>query len=203
MLAGLWRYRSFVLGMARREFEARYRGSALGTVWAIASPLAMIFIYTVVFGHMMRARLSGVDDPLAYGIFLCAGCSTWNMFAEILQRCVNVFVDQGNLLKKMSFPRVTLPAIVFVSGIVNFAIVLGIFLGSGVVGRFPGWVLGRVRSAAGRCTSLRARCRARARRRQRLLSRRRSRTRRHASVLVLVHAHRVSARPRGRARPGR
>jgi homopolymeric O-antigen transport system permease protein len=142
MLAGLWRYRSFVLGMARREFEARYRGSALGTVWAIASPLAMIFIYTVVFGHMMRARLSGVDDPLAYGIFLCAGVLTWNMFAEILQRCVNVFVDQGNLLKKMSFPRATLPAIVVVSGIVNFAIVLGILLVVLVlVGRFPGWPL--------------------------------------------------------------
>jgi lipopolysaccharide transport system permease protein len=142
MLAALWRYRSFVLGMARREFEARYLGSVFGTAWAIASPLAMVFIYTVVFGHMMRQRLHGVDDGLAYGIFLCAGVLTWNMFSETLQRCVTVFVDQGNLLKKMSFPRATLPAIVVVSATVNFAIVLGILLVVLlVVGRFPGWPL--------------------------------------------------------------
>jgi lipopolysaccharide transport system permease protein len=142
MLTALWRYRSFVLGMARREFEARYLGSAFGTAWSIASPLAMIFIYTVVFGRMMRARLPGVDDGLAYGIFLCAGVLTWNLFSEILQRCVTVFVDQGNLLKKMSFPRVTLPAIVTVTAIVNFAIVLGILLVVLIlVGRFPGWPL--------------------------------------------------------------
>jgi lipopolysaccharide transport system permease protein len=139
MLASLWRYRSFVLGMARREFQARYLGSVLGSAWALLSPLAMIFIYTVIFGQMMRHRVPGVADGLGYGIFLCAGVLTWNMFAETLQRCTTVFVDQGNLLKKMSFPRATLPAIVLVSATINFAIVLGLLLlVLLLLGRFPG-----------------------------------------------------------------
>jgi len=142
MLAALWHYRRFVLGMARREFQARYLGSALGSAWAVLSPLAMILIYTVVFGQVLGGRLRGVDDGLSYGIFLCAGVLTWNMFAEILQRCVTIFVEQGNLLKKMSFPRVTLPAIVLVSASVNFAIVLGLLLLVLLAtGRFPGWPL--------------------------------------------------------------
>lgn len=146
MLVGLWRYRSFVLGMARREFQARYLGSALGSAWALASPLAMIFIYTVVFGQVMKQRLHGVDDAFAYGIFLCAGVLTWNLFAETLQRCAGIFVEQGNLLKKMRFPRATLPAIVLVGATVNFMIVLGLLLFVLLAtGRFPGWsILGFV-----------------------------------------------------------
>lgn len=139
MLAALWRYRSFVLGMVRREFQARYLGSALGSAWSIASPLAMIFIYTVVFGQVMKQRLRGVDDAFAYGIFLCAGVLTWNLFAETLQRCTSVFVEQGNLLKKMRFPRVALPAIALLGALVNFAIVLGLLLlVLLLLGRFPG-----------------------------------------------------------------
>lgn len=146
MLRGLWRYRSFILGMARREFQARYLGSVLGSLWAILNPLTMVFIYTVIFGHVMRNRVPGVDDALGYGIFLCAGLFTWAMFTEVVQRSVAVFVEQGNLLKKMSFPRASLPAIVLLSAAVNFAIVFAIVLLLLLLtGRFPGWaVLGFV-----------------------------------------------------------
>ena len=140
MVAGLWRYRSFILGMARREFQARYLGSVLGSLWAILNPLTMIFIYTVIFGQVMRNRLPGVDDSLGYGIFLCAGLLTWGMFTEIFNRCIGVFVEQGNLLKKMSFPRASLPAIVVVSATINFAIVFGLLIVFLILTRhFPGW----------------------------------------------------------------
>lgn len=142
MLEGLWRYRSFITSMVRREFQARYLGSALGTVWSVLNPLAMIFIYTVIFGQVMRARLPGVEDGTSYGIFLCAGLLPWNMFVETLQRCTSVFVDQGNLLKKMTFPRASLPLIVLASSLVNFVIIFGLLLTVMVLlGRFPGWLL--------------------------------------------------------------
>ena len=142
MLRNLWRYRSFVLGMASREFRARYLGSVLGGVWAILHPLTLVLIYTLVFGHLMRSRLPGVDDALGYGIFLCAGIFTWTTFTEILQRSVSVFLENGNLLKKMSFPRAALPAIVLVSALANFAIVAAILIVLLLlVGRFPGWPL--------------------------------------------------------------
>lgn len=142
MLEGLWRYRSFISSMVRREFQVRYLGSVLGAVWSILNPLAMIFIYTVIFGQVMRAKLPGVDDGTSYGIFLCAGLLPWTMFVETLQRCTSVFVDQGNLLKKMAFPRASLPVIVVLSSLLNFAIIFGLLLVvMALFGRTPGWSL--------------------------------------------------------------
>lgn len=142
MLTDVWHYRSFVRGMVRREFQARYLNSVLGSAWSLIGPLSTILIYTVIFGRIMHARLAGADDSLAYGIFLCAGVTTWGMFTEVVQRCVSIFIDQANLLKKTSFPRGTLPLIVLLSAAVNFAIVFGLLLMFlAVTGRFPGWAI--------------------------------------------------------------
>jgi lipopolysaccharide transport system permease protein len=139
MLDALWRYRSFIESMVRREFQARYTGSALGVSWSVLQPLAMIFIYTVVFGQVMRNRVPGTDDSASYGFFLCAGLLPWTMFTETLQRCTSVFVEQGNLLKKTTFPRAALPIIVGVSALVNFAIIFGLLLVvMALFGRLPG-----------------------------------------------------------------
>jgi lipopolysaccharide transport system permease protein len=140
MLDALWRYRSFIESMVRREFQARYTGSALGVSWSVLQPLAMIFIYTVVFGQVMRNRLPGTDDSASYGFFLCAGLLPWTMFTETLQRCTSVFVEQGNLLKKTTFPRAALPIIVGTSALVNFAIIFALLLVvMAVFGRLPGF----------------------------------------------------------------
>lgn len=123
----LWAYRGFVLGMVARDFRGRYLGSALGASWAIVNPLAQILIYTLVFSRVMHARLPNVQDPLAYSLFLCAGLLTWSYFVEVLLRNQMVFLEQANMLKKVSFPRITLPSYVFLSASVNFAIVWGLF----------------------------------------------------------------------------
>jgi len=137
--AALWRYRGFVLSMVGREFRVRYLGSLFGSIWSILNPMAMIFIYTVIFSKIMRARLAGVDDTMAYGIFLCSGLLTWGFFSELLSRCQTIFIEQANLLKKVRFPRITLPAVLLLSCGLNFVIIFGIFLVFLIVtGRFPG-----------------------------------------------------------------
>jgi len=143
MAQALWVYRKFVLGMVGREFRARYMGSLLGGVWAVLTPLATILIYLVVFSAVMRGRLpGGGDDPLAYGLFLCTGILVWTYFAEVVGRCQVVFVESANLLKKMSFPRITLPVIVLLSASLNFLFVTVLFLILLLVkGRFPGPVI--------------------------------------------------------------
>ncbi len=142
MIADLWRYRRFVLGMVRREFRARYRGSLLGSAWAILQPLATIVIYTLVFGTMLGGRLPGRGDGLSYGLFLCAGVLTWASFTEILQRCTGIFVAEGNLMKKMAFPRVVLPTVVWLSATLHLVITLALLVALLLVcGRFPGPVL--------------------------------------------------------------
>lgn len=139
MVRALWAYRGFILGSVKREFQARYLGSLFGASWMIISPIAMIFVYTVVFSHIMRARLPGVGDTLGYGVFLCAGIFTWGYFIEVLNRCLTIFIEQANLLKKSPFPRISLPLTVLLSSTVNFGIVICLFmLFLGLTGRFPG-----------------------------------------------------------------
>jgi lipopolysaccharide transport system permease protein len=128
MLSALWKYRGFIFASVRREFDARYRVAALGGLWAVLQPAAQIAVYTLVLSGVMRARLPGHDSGIAYGVYLCAGILTWSLFAETITRCTGVFVENANLLKKLSFPRICLPAIAVLSATVNFVIVLAIFL---------------------------------------------------------------------------
>ena len=135
-------YRGFILGSVQREFQSRYRNSLLGALWPVFNPLSMIIVYTVIFSHIMRARLPGVDDSMAYSIYLCAGLLAWGLFSEITLRSQNMFLDNANLLKKISFPRICLPVIVLCNAAINFAIIIGLFLGFLLItGRWPGMAL--------------------------------------------------------------
>jgi lipopolysaccharide transport system permease protein len=140
LVRAVWHYRGFVWGMVRREFHARYLESLLGSAWAVLNPAAMIAIYTVIFSQVMHARLPGLDDTFAYSIYLCAGLLPWFYFAEVVTRSLTVFLEHATLLKKVSFPRISLPVILLLSSTINFSIIFGLFLlVLAVVGRFPGW----------------------------------------------------------------
>ncbi|MCP3709232.1 ABC transporter permease [Paraburkholderia sp. CNPSo 3274] len=139
LLRALWAYRGFILGSVKREFQSKYRNSLLGAAWTVLNPLAMIVVYTVVFAKVMHARLPGVDSSFAYSIHLCAGVLPWGMFVEIVSRAQNAFIENANMIKKLSFPRLCLPVIVVVNALVNFAIVFGLFVAFTLVsGTFPG-----------------------------------------------------------------
>lgn len=141
LLKALWAYRGFVLGSVKREFQSKYRNSLLGAAWTILTPLAMIFIYTVIFAQIMKAKLPGVDTTFGYSIYLCSGVLTWGFFAEIIGRGQTVFLEHANLIKKISFPRICLPVVVILSVGLNFLIIFGLFtLFLVVSGNFPGWV---------------------------------------------------------------
>jgi lipopolysaccharide transport system permease protein len=127
-LKAIWNFRGFISGSVRREYQLRYRGTMLGIAWTVLQPLAMILIYTVIFTQVMKAKLPGVEGTFSYSIFLCTGIITWGLFAEIVQRSQSVFLDNANLLKKLSFPRLTLPVIVVASALINFSIIFGLFM---------------------------------------------------------------------------
>lgn len=146
MLLSLYRslhgYRGFILGSVQREFQSRYSNSLLGALWPVFNPLSMIIVYTVIFSHIMRSRLPGVDDSMAYSVYLCAGLLAWGLFSEITLRSQTMFLDNANLLKKISFPRICLPVIVLCNAAINFAIIIGLFLGFLLItGRWPGMAL--------------------------------------------------------------
>jgi lipopolysaccharide transport system permease protein len=138
----IWAYRSFIRGSIQREFQSKYRNSLFGAAWSLINPLAMILVYTVIFAQVMRAKLSGVDSTFSYSIYLCAGILTWGLFADLVGRSQNMFLDNANLLKKISFPRITLPIIVVANAVLNFGIVFTLFLVFLVVtDNFPGLVI--------------------------------------------------------------
>jgi lipopolysaccharide transport system permease protein len=141
MLRSLWHSRGFVLGSVQRDFQTRYRNTMLGAVWTVLNPLAMIVVYTVIFSQVMHSKLPGDVSRFGYSIYLCAGILSWGLFAEIVTRAQLMFIDNANLLKKISFPRICLPVIVVGNALLNFAIIFGLFTAFLLVsGQFPGAV---------------------------------------------------------------
>jgi len=139
-LNALWQYRSFILASVSREFQLKHRNSILGSIWSILNPLSMIIIYTVIFSQIMKAKLPDNDSMYAYSVYLCAGVIFWGLFAEIISRFQSLFLDNANILKKLNFPRLTLPIITVLSSLLNFIIIVGLFLCFLVLtGQFPGW----------------------------------------------------------------
>ena len=126
-LMPLWQYRGFILASVLREFQLKHKSAMLGGLWSILNPLSMIVIYTVIFSQIMKAKLPGVESMYGYSVYLCAGIIFWGLFAEMMARFQSLFLDNANILKKLSFPRLTLPIIVILSGLLNMSIILGIF----------------------------------------------------------------------------
>ncbi len=126
----------------KREFESRWIRTQMGPVWLVIQPLATIVIFTVIFVNIMRPGMPAHDSKFAYSIYLCAGIISYNLFAEMMNRCVGIFVENANLLKKIYLPKLCLPVIVMISGLLNFAVILSLFMGFLVLaGAFPGWVV--------------------------------------------------------------
>ena len=132
MIRSLWQYRHFVLSSIRNELISRFARSKLGGLWMIINPLAQVAIYALILSNVLAAKLPGIDNKYAYAIYLMAGLLAWTLFSETVGRCLNLFIEQGNLIKKMQFPRITLPAIVAGSNLLNngllFIAMLGIFI---------------------------------------------------------------------------
>jgi len=142
MLKEVWARRDFIWSSVKREFAARWIRTQLGPVWLVVQPLATIVIFTVIFVNIMRPGMPSHDSKFAYSIYLCSGILTYTLFAEMLGRGVAVFVENANLLKKISFPKLCLPVIVMVSTLLNFMVIMTLFAGFLLLaGAFPGWVV--------------------------------------------------------------
>jgi len=101
---------SFIIEITKRDFAERFAGSILGSLWAIIWPMVNLFIYIVIFGKIMGARLPGTSQINAYGIYLAAGLIPWTAFAATINRCASVFLDKKHIITKVntSFPSLLL-----------------------------------------------------------------------------------------------
>ena len=132
MLTRLWQYRSFVFDSIRNEMRIRFARSKLGGLWMIVNPLAQVAIYVIILSNVLAAKLPGIDNKYSYAIYLMAGQLAWSLFNEIVGRSTNLFIESGDLMKKVNFPRITLPGILVGSSLLNnlllFIAMAGIYL---------------------------------------------------------------------------
>lgn len=139
-IKALYHYRYFILSSIKTEFRSRFARSALGGLWMVLHPLAQVAIYALILSAVLSAKLPGIDSPHAYAIYLMAGMLGWSLFAEVFSRSLNVFVDNGNLLKKMMFPKLALPLTIVGSALLNSLLLLGsVIIVFALLGHLPSW----------------------------------------------------------------
>lgn len=112
----LWVNRVLIAKFTQREIQGRYRGTLLGLVWSFVTPLAMLAVYTLVFGGIFGARWpglthDGVKGLMAFAVAMFAGSTTFGLFSEPVGRAAGAIVSVPNYVKKVIFPLQILPVV--------------------------------------------------------------------------------------------
>src|SRR5262245_52029502 len=108
----LWRHRDLIRQLTVREIAARYRGSYLGVLWSLLTPVLMLSVYTVVFSTIFHVRWREVDTTANPGQFvfaLFAGLIPFSVFSEVVTRAPSLILSTPNYVKKVVFPLEVLP----------------------------------------------------------------------------------------------
>lgn len=133
----LWRYRELFFILAWRDVAVRYKQTLIGVAWAVLRPFLTMVVFTVVFG-----KLAGLpaDGGAPYALMVLAGMLPWYLFASALTGAADSLVANGNLIGKVYFPRLIVPAATVVAALIDFLVSLLILLAVMLWYRFvPGW----------------------------------------------------------------
>ena len=114
----IWAYRELLFFLTWRDVKVRYKQTALGAAWAILQPLFMMIIFTIFFGRLAAVDSAGVPYPL----FALAGLVPWTFFSNAITASGNSLVGSANLITKVYFPRLIVPAAAMLAGLVDFVL---------------------------------------------------------------------------------
>jgi len=124
----LWSHRELMYFLVWRDVKVRYKQAALGFAWAVFVPLLMVMIYTLIFGR--AGGMKGyIPQGLPYSLFIFAGVIPWMMISAGISTGGMSLVNQQNLLNKIYFPRLFIPASVIGGGLVDMTISFCVFAG--------------------------------------------------------------------------
>lgn len=127
----LYDYRELLKTSISKDVRGKYKNSVLGIVWSFLNPLLQIAVYALVFPLLMRG------GPIEnYTVFICCGLIPWTFFSTAISRTSFTIIENGNIVKKVYFPREILPISVVTSEAINFIIstiiILAFVIGYGV-----------------------------------------------------------------------
>lgn len=128
-VCNIWKFRDMIFELTHRELRGKYKGSVLGFLWTYINPLAQMIVYYFVFSQIFR---SGIEQ---FHIYLIVGMFPWNMFVGGVIQGLGSIRYQGDLVKKVYFPRQILPLVSMIVNCINmlisFVIIYSILLISG------------------------------------------------------------------------
>lgn len=122
----LWRYRELFYILSWRDIKVRYKQTVIGAAWSIIRPLLTTIIFTFIFG-----RVAKLDNPSAapYVLMVFAGMLPWQFFSNSLSEASNSLVGNANLITKVYFPRMIIPASSIITSLVDFGISFVLLIG--------------------------------------------------------------------------
>jgi lipopolysaccharide transport system permease protein len=135
-LSELWEYRELLYFLTWRDVKVRYKQTALGASWAIIQPFFTMIVFSLFFGRLARIPSDGIPYPL----FTFSALVAWTFFANGLTQSSNSLVSSSQLIRKVYFPRLTIPIATVLSGAVDFALAFIVLLGMMLYyGVMPSW----------------------------------------------------------------
>jgi lipopolysaccharide transport system permease protein len=111
----LYQYRELLFNLVLRDLRSRYRGSILGLLWTVLTPLFMAFIY-IFFLRLLRVRIA--HEELIIGVF------AWQFTVQAIQSGMSSITGNANLVKKIYFPRMIIPLSVTIAALINYLLML-------------------------------------------------------------------------------
>ncbi len=120
------KHRGLLLALTRREIAARYRGSGLGLLWSLITPLTLLATYTLVFGYFFKMRWGAQDQPAYFVVMFFCGLIPFNCFVETVSRAPALILQSPNYVKRIAFPVQLLPAVVLGSSLFHALISTGL-----------------------------------------------------------------------------
>lgn len=125
MLKEIYEYRQLLKSNVRKEIRGKYKGSFLGVLWSFVNPLLATLVYALVFPFLLKG-----SQP-HYVTFIVVAILPWNWFTTVMALGTTTVMGNGDIIKKVYFPRQILPISVNVSGMINFLIsclIIALFL---------------------------------------------------------------------------
>ena len=133
----LWRYRELFYILSWRDVKVRYKQTVIGAAWSIIRPLLTTIVFTIVFSRIAKLNNPGTAP---YALMVFAGMLPWQFFSNALSESSGSLVGNANLITKVYFPRMIIPASSVITSLVDFGISFIIMLGMFLWFRFiPSW----------------------------------------------------------------
>jgi lipopolysaccharide transport system permease protein len=120
----IWRFRELLYFLIWRDVKVRYKQTVLGAAWAVLQPTAQMVVFSIFFGRMAEVATDGIPYPL----FAFAGLLPWMFFQNSVTSASQSVVGNQNLITKVYFPRLFIPASAIGAALVDFAIACGMLL---------------------------------------------------------------------------